>query len=263
MAFGHLRACNLSPSHVSHEHAYHQLILATSGVTDLRIEHRGERITRDLGCLIPSAHHHEYEGDGQNRTLVLDIPLAGVAAVAYGGELERLFEKPLFFPVSPQLQQLAHSLMRQLEQTPRLQGEIATLLVRSLYSQLFGDEPAMKTRETTRRLKGRDRVDLDRLDRFIDVHLADPISVDALARLSALSPGHFHACFRDLTGLTPLAYVQRRRLSHARSLVLDTGVALGSVAELVGFADQASFSRAFRRRFGESPSGARQRNRRR
>jgi AraC-like DNA-binding protein len=257
MAFVHLRASTLTRSRVAHEHAYHQLILATSGVTELSIEHTGERITAERGCLIPSTYHHEYIGDGNNRTLVLDLPLASIAAFGCGDELDRLFSRPCFYSVSTQLHDLAHGLMKQVEKTPHLQSDIACLLLRALYHQLYNDDAITTSRDMAHRLKGRDRIDMTRIDQFIDVHLAHPITVDALAELCALSPGHFHSCFRQVCRQTPLHYVQQRRLAHARSLILDTHLPLASVADLVGFRDQGSLSRAFRRQFGLSPSQAR------
>ncbi len=102
-----------------------------------------------------------------------------------------------------------------------------------------------------------ERLDLARLDAWLDQHLADEIRVEQLAALCALSPGHFHSCFRELTGVTPLAYVQRRRLEHARTLVRHSTLSLGHIAMLVGFRDQGSFSRAYRRYFELSPSSDR------
>lgn len=248
-----LQTCTLGRQHVAHEHAYHQLILASSGTTELALEHRGQRITRELGCLIPTACRHEYLGDGRNQTLVLDVPLAKLERLACADELQRLFERPRFFAVSPQLQRLTATLMTQAEQAPALHDEIATLLLRALYLQLHDQQ--LKRAEP--RPPARSRLDLARLDAWIDAHLDAAIRVETLAELCALSPGHFHACFREATGLTPLAYVQRRRLDHARGLVAASQLSLGHIAGLVGFRDQGSFSRAYRRRFGEAPSQAR------
>ncbi|WP_245584168.1 helix-turn-helix transcriptional regulator [Saccharospirillum impatiens] len=257
MAFLQLRAATLTRQHVSHAHAHHQLILATSGVTNLRIEHQEDQITKTCGCLIPSTYHHDYVGDGANRTLVLDIPQASLATLVFSDELERLFAAPRFYPVSAQLQDLARSLMNQVEHTPHLQTSIASLLLRALYHQLFSTDLPPHTLNSQHRLKGRDRIDLTRIDRFIDLHLADQITVESLSGLCALSPGHFHSCFREVTGQTPLSYVQQRRLQAAYRLVTDTSLALARVAERVGFRDQGSFSRAFRRQFGVSPSQSR------
>lgn len=54
-------------------------------------------------------------------------------------------------------------------------------------------------------------------------------------------------------------YIQRRRLSESFSMLCDASNSLpiGKVAELLCFADGSSFSRAFRREFGMSPSDVR------
>lgn len=251
-----LRADNLGQAHVAHAHDHHQLILATCGTTELSIEGRGDRITGSRGCLIPCGRHHDYRGDGRNRTFVLDIPATSLPALRDGEAIERLFERPRFFSVPPRLNRLAASLMQQLECCPALHSEIAALLLRALYLHL----ESQPLSEDTGAALGpglRERLDLGRLDAWIDHHLADEIRVEQLAALCALSAGHFHACFRELTGMTPLAYVQRRRLDHARTLVTHSGLSLGHIASLVGFRDQGSFSRAYRRCFEVSPSVAR------
>ncbi|MGQ4877197.1 helix-turn-helix domain-containing protein [Billgrantia sp. LNSP4103-1] len=253
MALLDLRTSNLGQEHVAHAHSHHQLILATCGTTELTIEGIGDRVTGGRGCLIPCAHHHEYQGDGRNRTLVLDVSLAALGDLHDGDGLQRLFDRPRFFPVSSRLNHLAVTLMSQLEQFPALHSEIAALLLRALYLQLEDELPGPPSAFSHGR-RASERIDLERLDAWIDRHLADEIRVDQLAARCALSPGHFHALFRDLTGVTPLAHVQRRRLEHARALVRHSGLSLGHIATLVGFRDQGSFSRAYRRQFEMSPS---------
>lgn len=250
MSFFNLRACNLMQQYIAHEHPYHQLILATSGVTELQIEGRGERITRERGCLIPSTYHHEYIGDGANRTLVLDIPLANLALTSCADEVGRLFERPRFFEVPTSLYQLASGLLPQVEQHSALHTEIATLILRAIYLNLHDEALTLAPPQPREHA----RLDLERLDGYIDAHLATVIVVEDLAAQCALSPGHFHACFRELTGMTPLAYVQQRRLARARELVESSAQPMGQIASLVGFRDQGSFSRAYRRAFGATPS---------
>ncbi|GGY01502.1 hypothetical protein GCM10007160_31750 [Litchfieldella qijiaojingensis] len=257
MSFFHLRACTLSRQYISHEHGFHQLILATSGSTELSIEGRGEVVTGERGCLIPTTYHHEYQGDGLNRTLVLDVPLASLSALSCVDEVDRLFARPRFFTVTPKLHRLADTLMKQVEDYPELQSEIAALILRAIYLELHDERLPADIVDPRAGWRSRERLDLSRIDAHIDAHLADDIRVESLASLCALSPGHFHACFRDATGMTPLGYVQRRRLDHARSMVLHTGLALSQVASLVGFRDQGSFSRAYRRRFEVPPTAER------
>ncbi|GHE22073.1 helix-turn-helix transcriptional regulator [Halomonas urumqiensis] len=256
MAYLDLRATTLDQVHVAHAHDFHQLILATCGVTELAVEGREERVTASRGCLIPTASRHEYEGDGRNRTLVLDIPLQSLSSLRNADSIARMFERPRFFTIPPQLHQLAGSLMLQLEQCPALHSEIAALLLRAIYLH-FESEPLAADLDYPLAHRPCERLDLARLDTWIDRHLADEIRVEQLAALCALSVGHFHSRFRQVMGVTPQAYVQQRRLDHARTLVCHSDLSLGHIASLVGFRDQGSFSRAYRRRFDAAPSVAR------
>lgn len=63
----------------------------------------------------------------------------------------------------------------------------------------------------------------------------------------------FGAAFRAATGLSPAAWLQRRRLAAAHRLLTTTRTAVAAVAAQVGFADPFHFSRCFRARYGRSP----------
>ena len=82
--------------------------------------------------------------------------------------------------------------------------------------------------------------------------LADPPSLDDLARDLGMSPFALVRSFRAETGLPPHAYVNHLRVRLARQL-LDSGVAPADVAAQAGFADQAHLTRHFKRVVGVPP----------
>ncbi len=82
--------------------------------------------------------------------------------------------------------------------------------------------------------------------------LADPPSLDDLARESGMSPFALVRAFRAETGLPPHAYVNHLRVRLARRL-LDGGLAPADVAAETGFADQAHLTRHFKRVVGVPP----------
>jgi AraC-like DNA-binding protein len=83
-------------------------------------------------------------------------------------------------------------------------------------------------------------------------HLADPPSLDDLARATGMSPFALVRTFRRETGLPPHAYVNHLRVRLARRL-LDGGVAPAEVAATAGFVDQAHLTRHFKRVVGVPP----------
>jgi AraC-like DNA-binding protein len=82
--------------------------------------------------------------------------------------------------------------------------------------------------------------------------LADPPSLDDLARELGMNPFALVRSFRAETGLPPHAYVNHLRVRLARQL-LDSGVAPADVAARAGFADQAHLTRHFKRVVGVPP----------
>ena len=87
----------------------------------------------------------------------------------------------------------------------------------------------------------------------IEANLDKPIKSGDLAALLELTPCHFSRAFRNSFGNSPLEYVIRRRIERAQGLMLSTDAPLSQIALECGLADQAHFSRLFRRIAGESP----------
>jgi AraC-like DNA-binding protein len=92
-----------------------------------------------------------------------------------------------------------------------------------------------------------------RVTSYVETKLDMPIRSSELAAIAGLSPCHFSRVFRDSFGCSPLEYVTRRRLEHAQGLMLSTDAPLSQIALDCGLADQAHFSRLFRRFVGETP----------
>lgn len=89
---------------------------------------------------------------------------------------------------------------------------------------------------------------------YIETNLDKSIRSADLAALLELSACHFSRAFRNSFGDSPLEYVIRRRVERAQGLMLSTDAPLSQIALDCGLADQAHFSRLFRRIVGETPS---------
>jgi transcriptional regulator GlxA family with amidase domain len=96
-------------------------------------------------------------------------------------------------------------------------------------------------------------------DRFADLiawiqtHLNDDLSVEALARRACLSVRQFSRAFKDRLHATPAEFVEGARLAEASRRLAARRVSVESVARSVGYASEDVFRRAFERRFGVSP----------
>lgn len=74
--------------------------------------------------------------------------------------------------------------------------------------------------------------------------------LEDLAREAELSLFHFTRAFRKTVGETPHAYVLRRRLELARTLLVNSSRTIGAVARRAGFKSMAHFSDRFHKEMG-------------
>jgi AraC-like DNA-binding protein len=84
-------------------------------------------------------------------------------------------------------------------------------------------------------------------------------TVESLAREVGLSRAAFAKRFVLSTGLSPLRYLCQLRLERAAELLQSSDASLGELSDVVGYASEFAFSRAFKRRYGVAPGVFRRR----
>jgi len=96
---------------------------------------------------------------------------------------------------------------------------------------------------------------LRRAKEMLMAHLDGDISLSEVARACKLSVSHFARAFRCTTGQPPHRWLTCRRVEKAKDLLRQSNEPMADIALRCGFADQASFIRAFKRVVGASPGG--------
>lgn len=88
---------------------------------------------------------------------------------------------------------------------------------------------------------------------FAKAHLANPLTVEELAEVAALSPRQFARAFRAETGQTPAKAVEQMRLEAARLMIEETRYSMDQIAREAGFVDIRRMRDAFMRQYGQPP----------
>jgi AraC family transcriptional regulator len=83
------------------------------------------------------------------------------------------------------------------------------------------------------------------------------LTVQDVAAEVAVHPSHLAKCFRKFVGLSPGEFARKARLESACHELHHSAKPLKLIASQAGFADQAHFTRAFKRMYGYVPSAAR------
>ena len=104
------------------------------------------------------------------------------------------------------------------------------------------------------RLRKQDQEGITEALCYAEKHLADPLSLEMLAKQAAMSMSKFTAAFKIHTGFSASEYIRRLRMDKAVELLKNTSCPLGEIASAVGYKRHASFSAAFREQFGIVPA---------
>ena len=94
---------------------------------------------------------------------------------------------------------------------------------------------------------------IEELLRYINHNLTEDLSIETLARKYYLSKYHMMRKFKEETGYTIHNYIVSKRLLLARTQIAE-GTPVLKAAQLSGFSDYTTFSRAYKKQFGSAPS---------
>lgn len=131
-----------------------------------------------------------------------------------------------------------------------LAGQFATHVILSLVSTPEATAPAnqLPTRAFNQLLE------------FVDAHLCDDVSLDALANMVGLPPSRFVRAFKATVGQSPHVWVIMRRLDRAKALLAKTDHPIAQIALDCGFSSQSHMTTVFSKHLGITPKCYRDRS---
>jgi len=94
---------------------------------------------------------------------------------------------------------------------------------------------------------------LKKLFDHINARPAEKLPVSTAARLVGMSAPQFMKNFKQVAGMTLVAYLNHVRLANAARLLRETDRSIADIADATGFSDQSYFDKRFKRAFGRTP----------
>ena len=94
---------------------------------------------------------------------------------------------------------------------------------------------------------------VQKMQDYIEAHLAEEITLATFADICNFSPWYAHRLFREHTGYAPAEYIRRMRLAKSALRLKAEHIKIIDVAFDLGFASVDGYTRAFRKEFGINP----------
>ena len=86
------------------------------------------------------------------------------------------------------------------------------------------------------------------IKRYLDTNYREDISLDLLAELAHLNKYYLAHTFQREYGISPITYLNRRRIEESKHMLGNTGYSLAQISELMGFSSPSYFPNASARR---------------
>ncbi|MDO6738524.1 AraC family transcriptional regulator [Wenyingzhuangia sp. 2_MG-2023] len=94
---------------------------------------------------------------------------------------------------------------------------------------------------------------LNSVQNFINVNLHTDLTVQDLANSQSLNVDYFSRLFKEVFGMRPIVYIQKKRIERAQLLLIATDTSLQDISDTIGFSNLSYFSRVFKKETGKSP----------
>lgn len=263
-------------SYPKHHHDTFEFLYMLDGGAELRVRDRNEHLAAGDGILFRPNETHDFkvrEGQGCRYFTfhfeVDDMQLRHLFCIGEDGRLNR--EDPVSERLRCHMDVIdrimntynmgesgggVQSDSTELEMKLRLQAQILLVLSDVAEGMTRKRKEGLSRKDVTFR-----KVELaEAMVEFLNNRLHSGVQVQDVARQFNVSLSYCNQLFTSVYGLPPRAYLSNRKLAEIKRYLLESKLTVEQIAELMGFASPAHFSRQFKRWTGMPPQVYRKRN---
>ena len=247
-------------TYTTHRHTDHELIYVENGIYKARVN--GHRISLPPGqclLLIPGdLHFDEAKRDLKYYSISFDIKEVPAhdeticLLRGYTNINDRVISKDCDFVF-----ELIHEAALTMASHKPGSAQLAHILLHELFWRLVQIIPPTNYSHAFGRLSGGNEF-VKRFYRVLDENIASPLELTELSRKMAMSPSQLNKLCNRVLESSPASLVQRYKMTRACELLTGSDLSIREIGEMLGFRDQFSFSRAFKRQESISPRQYRQ-----
>jgi len=141
-----------------------------------------------------------------------------------------------------------------------LHGELAlaSAVSEEMAWEQFASAVRRRLEELKAKRKGRVKDPVEESKQYIELHLAEEVSLEEVAEHIGLNPSYFSQLFKQSTQETFVQYRTRRRMEKAKKLLEQPQWRITDISGEVGYADHPHFTKTFKKYAGCLPSEYRQ-----
>ena len=234
---------------IMHRHPHAELFFCLEGKGELQIARDRFPLSRgDFFLINPGVEHTEHSSQKEPLSYVV----IGASGVRFISEKEMDSQQrcsliqgnssefePYFLDIISELSQKKEGY---LSICLSILNILLTKISRSMQIEIASSTPMLGA------------LNCEEIKQLIDERFAQPITLEWLAAQAHISKYHLSHSFRRQYAISPIQYLNKRRLQEAEHLLAHTTHSLSEIGNMIGFSSASYFSQAFKNHTGMSPS---------
>ena len=228
---------------IPHTHAFTELFYVSRGSGEFLIENQRFSIARDDLVII---NPHILHTETSQSAAPLSYYTVGVDGISFSFRDQKEFQIFICRKINTDLLFYFHSLFQELDEKKEGYEEICRHTLSILIAQLrritdsgFQLVPSFHPSKECAQVK-----------RYLDSNYGEDINLDQLAALSHLNKYYLSHEFTRYYGISPINYLNRRRIEVCKNLLENTDHDISDIAHLAGFSSQSYLAQSFRKSCG-------------
>lgn len=232
---------------IPHTHHFAELFYVVSGKGKFWLENKSYPISpNDLIIVPPNTEHTELSYNANP----LEYIVLGIEGITFL-DSETASSRDIYnYPERTELSNLLNLILKEVQNKQPgyhlvCQNLLDVLLIQIIRRQKLVPAPISFTKMTK---------ECGQIKQYLDSNYADNINLDSLAAMAHMNKYYLVHAFTKYTGLSPISYLNAKRLESSRNLLTSTDFSIAQIASSVGFSSQSYFSQAFRKEMNMTPN---------
>lgn len=231
----------------AHFHPFLELLYVYDGKGNFVIDTGSYALEKgDLVIINPYTIHTETSSESQPlKYYIIGVENIKIAVNRSEEEEKERSFNPVFHdgPFTEKIIRYLNKVAQELEEKNLYSSEIAYhrlcwLFISFLRANNLKLAPNTENKNTTKEILF--------VKQYIDQHYAFNITIDELAQKAFINKYHLVHFFTQAYGISPIRYLNQRRIQEAKTLLRTTDLSVTTIANAVGFASPAFFAKKFK-----------------
>lgn len=235
-----------------HTHQFTELFYVASGNGVFALPDREFEITAgDFIIIPPYTEHTERSCTGTP----LEYYVLGIDGIAFQTDSDDLSAyPPKGFGSSPYVSELFRQMVYEAKHAEYGSDAVCHHLLEVLIIRILRNDKLVAVPSNTMRMTK----ECARIKEYMDNNYSEHITLDTLTELTHLNKYYLAHSFVKYTGLSPIQYLNERRMETACMLLRETDFSISDISSSTGFSSQSYFAQSFRKKYGITPVKYRQ-----